>query len=65
MKPIVQIIGEDGNVFGIIAKAQRAVDNFNLQNPDNKMNWDSIQKEMLSGDYDHVLQTVMKYFEVR
>jgi hypothetical protein len=28
------------------------------------MNWESIYKEAISSDYDHVLNTMTKYFDV-
>ena len=59
-KPNLKLIGSDGNAFMILGKAQRVA---------RKAGWasekiDSVLKEATSGDYDHVLQTMMKYFEV-
>ena len=59
-KPVVELTGGDGNAFSIIAKCLRAA---------RKAKWpvelcDAVRDEMTSGDYDHVLQTAMKYFEV-
>lgn len=58
MKPTLKIIGEDGNVFAILGKARKVA-------MKNNMNWDAIQKEATSGDYDNVLSTMMKHFEVK
>jgi hypothetical protein len=56
-KPVLKILGTDGNAFALLGKARRVA----MQN---KMDWDAIQKEATSGDYDHLLQTLMKHFEV-
>jgi hypothetical protein len=57
MKPTLNIIGTDGNAFAILGKAQRVA-------KENDMDWDKIKAEATSGDYDHLLQTMMKHFEV-
>jgi len=56
-KPKLKIIGEDGNVFVILGKAKRVAER-------NNMDWPKIHEEAMTGDYDHVLRTMMKYFEV-
>lgn len=56
-KPKLKILGEDGNAFAILGKARRVAN-------DNDMDWPTIQKEAMSGDYDHLLQTMMKHFDV-
>lgn len=56
-KPILQLVGEDGNAFAILGKARRVA-------RENKMDWETISKEAMSGDYDHLLQVMMEYFEV-
>ena len=30
----------------------------------NGMDWNTIRKEAMSGDYNHLLSTMMEYFEV-
>ena len=57
MKPKLELLGHDGNAFVILGKAQRIA-------KQNNMDWDKIQKEAINGDYDHLLQIMMKYFEV-
>jgi len=57
MKPVLKILGEDGNAFAILGKVSRIANQ-------NNMDWDSIKEEATSGDYDHLLQTTMKHFEV-
>ena len=59
-KPIVKLVGENGNAFTIIALCRTAARRAKW--PTEK--WDAVMADMMSGDYDHVLQTAMKYFEV-
>lgn len=54
----VQLSDEDGNVFSIIARCLRAARRGNVPIKD----IDVFQTEVTSGDYDHALQTAMKYF---
>lgn len=59
-KPIVNLIGQDGNAFAILGACTKA---------GRKAGWskdqiDAFQSEATSGDYDNVLQTALKYFEV-
>ena len=56
-KPKLKIVGGDGNAFMILGKAQRVA-------KANGMDWDTIREEAMNGNYDHLLQTMMKYFEV-
>ena len=56
-KPTLKILGQDGNAFAILGKAQRVA-------RQNNMDWESIKKEATAGDYDNLLQTMMKHFEV-
>ncbi len=57
-KPVLKVIGGDGNAFAILGAARRVA----LKN---KMDWEAIQKEAMSGDYNHLLCTMMKYFDVK
>jgi len=56
-KPTLKIIGTDGNAFAILGKAQRVATK-------NKMDWAKIQAEATSGDYNKLLATMTKYFNV-
>ena len=56
-KPKLKLLGTDGNAFAILGKASKVA-------KENGMDWDSISKEAQSGDYDHLLQTMMKHFDV-
>jgi len=57
MKPELELLGHDGNAFAILGKARRVA-------RANDMDWDSIYKEATSGNYDHLLWTMMKYYDV-
>jgi len=59
-RPTVQLTGEDGNAFFIIGRVLRAL----RQAGASKAYIEQFREEAMSGDYDHVLQTVMKYAEV-
>ena len=59
-KPKVKLLGEDGNAFSIIGRCSRVA---------RRAGWSperikEFQDEATSGDYDKVLQTAMKYFDV-
>ena len=59
-RPNVQLVGSDGNAFAIIGRCISAA---------RKAKWsqeqiDNVRKEMMSGDYDHLLQTACMYFDV-
>jgi len=59
-KPILKLLGTDGNAFMILGLAMRAA---------RKAKWTDKQiktfrEEANSGDYDNLLQVMTKYFEV-
>ncbi len=56
-KPKLVLVGQDGNAFFILGKAMRVAKK-------NGMDWEKIKTEATSGDYDHLLQVMWKYFEV-
>lgn len=56
----VQLTGEDGNAFFIISRVRQALRRHGV--PDEEI--EAFSEEAMSGDYDHVLQTVMKMVEV-
>lgn len=55
----VKLSGEDGRAFAIIGKVRRAI--VESDNPELAREF---VDEATSGDYDHVLETCMKYVEV-
>jgi len=59
-KPKLQLTGENGNVFNIMGLAFKAAKAANW--PKEKI--EKFKKELISGDYDHALQTCMKWFDV-
>jgi hypothetical protein len=59
-KPKLQLTGQDGNAFSILAQAKKAA---------RKAHWskeeiDRFLKEATSDNYDYLLQTCFKYFNV-
>lgn len=56
----VQLTGEDGNAFTIVARVRRA-----LERAGHRDAGATFFDEALAGDYDHVLQTCFKYVSVR
>lgn len=59
-KPKLKLVGEDGNAFMILGLAQRAA---------KKAGWtkeqiDEYMTKAMAGNYDHLLQTTMEYFDV-
>jgi len=60
-KPIVKLVGADGNAMMILGLCLRAAKKANWT--DEKVK--AFKTEAQSGDYDNLLQTCMKYFEVK
>jgi hypothetical protein len=59
-RPKVKLIGRDGNAFAILGACQLAA---------KKAGWapeqiKAVLDEMMSGNYDHLLETAVKHFEV-
>lgn len=55
----LQLSGENGNAFSIIARAHRA-----LKAAGKADRIDAFTAEAQSGDYDHLLRTCMRWFDV-
>jgi hypothetical protein len=53
----VPLVGEDGNAFFIIGRVQRALKHGGV--PASEI--EEFQNEAMSGDYDHLLQTAMRW----
>lgn len=60
LKPQLQLTGLDGNAFFIMARARTVAKDAGWSNEE----IEEITKEAMLGDYDHLLLTMMKYFEV-
>ena len=56
----VQLTGEDGNAFAIMGQCSRAMRKAGCS----KEEIDAFMTEAQSGDYDHLLQTCMTWFNV-
>ena len=59
-KPAVKLIGGDGNAFAILGACQRAAKKVGWT----AEQWSAVRDEMTLGDYDQLLGTAMKYFDV-
>ena len=59
-KPVVKLIGKDGNAFAIIGECRRAARKAGFTSEEIS----DIVSEMTSGDYNHLLVTAMTYFKV-
>jgi len=57
----VKLVGEDGNAFMIIGRTISAMKRKGVS----PVKIDEFKKEAMSGDYDHLLQTVMDWVEVK
>jgi len=55
----VKLVGEDGNAFAILGRVRKAMRRAGFDKEADQMFLEAQQ-----GDYDHLLQTVMKYVEV-
>ena len=55
----VKIIGADGNVYNLLGICRLA-----LQKARRMDLWDEFYAEATSGDYNHALTTIAKYFEI-
>ena len=53
----VKLIGEDGNAFAILGRVSREA-----KKHLDKQTVDKFIEEATSGDYDHLLETCLKYF---
>jgi hypothetical protein len=58
-RPVLTLIGQDGNAFNILAKARRA-----LLLAGRGDEWTTFEAEATRGDYDHLLVVVSEWFEV-
>lgn len=56
----VQLTGTDGNAFAIMAKVADALRRAGVSNDEVI----AYRAESMSGDYDHLLQTAMRWVEV-
>ncbi len=59
-RPPLELLGHDGNAFGILGRAIKTL----KRNHYSQARIDEFLDEAKSGDYDHLLGTCMKWFEV-
>jgi len=57
----VKLVGEDGNAFSILARVMKAMKTAGLS----KEVIDEYYKDATSGDYDHLLQTTIRWVKVK
>jgi len=57
----VRLVGEDGNAFAILGRVSGAMRKAGVS----KEERDQFFAEAMSGDYDHLLQTCMKWVNVQ
>ncbi len=67
-KPTLKIIGEDGNIFNLLAIARRRFRELNREDPD--AGWMETWEEFVTGvesseSYDAALVVFMEYFDVQ
>lgn len=55
----VPLVGEDGNAFSILGRVKRIMRRAGIEDE-----WEEFHTEATSGDYDHLLMTVMTWFAV-
>ncbi len=56
----VKLSGTDGNAYALMSRVTRALRKGKVKEPE----INSIMEEAMSGDYDHLLQTLMGAVEV-
>ena len=59
-KPIVKLVGHDGNAFAIMGRVKQGLKSAGAD----KEYIDKYLSEATSGDYDHLLVVSMEYVEV-
>lgn len=60
VKPVLRLTEEDGNAFVLIGKARRVARAAGW--PEEEV--EAMMNEATSGDYDHLLATLMEWFDV-
>ena len=58
-RPVLVLVGEDGNAFAILGRARHA-----LRLAGRGDEWPAFVAEATAGDYNHLLVTAMRWFEV-
>ena len=58
---IVTLTGQDGNAFAVLGRCREAARDAGLSEDEIT----AFMDEAMAGDYDHLLQTAMRWFEIR
>lgn len=56
----VELTGNDGNAFAVLGRCRRAAESAGLADDE----IDAFMTEATAGDYDHLLRTAMRWFDV-
>jgi hypothetical protein len=56
----VTLVGTDGNAFAVLGKVSRALRQAGVSQAER----DAFTQEATQGNYDHLLQTIMRWVEV-
>ncbi len=59
-RPVLELLGHDGNAFAILGRAAKTLKRAGY----NQDQVDAFHAEATAGDYDHLLGTCMKWFDV-
>jgi len=59
-RPVLKLVGTDGNAFAVLGAAHRAA----VKAGWSKEQWESVKQEATAGDYNLLLGTMMKHFDV-
>ena len=57
----VTLTGQDGNAFAVLGQCREAARDAGLSEGEIA----AFMAEAIAGDYDHLLQTAMRWFEIR
>ena len=57
----VTLTGQDGNAFAVLGRCRAAARDAGLSDQEIA----AFMDEAMAGDYDHLLQTAMRWFEIR
>ena len=57
----VTLTGQDGNAFAVLGRCREAARDAGLSDDEIA----AFMDEAMAGDYDHLLQTAMRWFEIR
>lgn len=66
-KPIIRLVGEDGNVFNLLGICRSAMKRYQEVDPSYNavMNYDEMFKEVEQGDFENALRVMMGWLHVR